>query len=517
MLGLILALYMYTKAASFLKDYPTTADRLKLTESLGSNVGVEALLGLSHKLNTLGGFMEWNFLCLITAVGAIWAMIYATKVFRGEEESGRTELFLGGQTTLGRLTKNLFVDFGYGLILNYLVILLGLVIIGHLSGANLSTPGSIFFALALIFGAAEFLVVGALASQLMPTRSRALGLSATVFGIFYLIRIIADASKAHWLLNLSPLGWIEKLSPMYADNSIWIIPIALFNLILGGLTIFIASHRDLNDALLADKDEAKKHTGLLNSSLGLTFRMNRAVSAAWLLGLGISAFVYSLLAKDAVQSLGKSQVLGHSLRRLSISHSSQLTTLEFMGIVFLIVILMAMFYAASAVSRIREDEAKAYLDNFLVRPVSRIRWLSGRILMVLIVTLLGALIICLGSWSGQAAEHSGLAFHTLLLASVNAMVPVLFVVAAGIFTFGLLPRLTGSIVYIVIGWSFLITMLSSGININHWLLDTSLLHQIVLAPAVSINWAVNIAILSIAAALAIIGALRFNYRDIEGE
>jgi putative exporter of polyketide antibiotics len=60
-------------------------------------------------------------------------------------------------------------------------------------------------------------------------------------------------------------------------------------------------------------------------------------------------------------------------------------------------------------------------------------------------------------------------------------------------------------------------MLASGLNLNHWLLDTSVLHQVVLAPAVSPKWSVDLIILIISIGLGLIGAVAFNRRDLETE
>ena len=85
-LGVILAVYMIAKASSYVKLYPTEAARQKVAETLGANIGVEAILGVAHHLETVGGYAVWNFLCLLAAAGAIWALLIATKTFRGEED-----------------------------------------------------------------------------------------------------------------------------------------------------------------------------------------------------------------------------------------------------------------------------------------------------------------------------------------------------------------------------------------------------------------------------------------------
>jgi ABC-2 type transport system permease protein len=515
-LGLVMGIYCISKASSFITAYPTIASRLKIARSLGSNIGVQAILGIAHHLETVGGYVVWNFLCLMTAAGALWALMITTKTLRGEEDSGRWELFLAGQTSARRATARALAGLGSGLVIIYLLVTLSVLGIGHLHGANFTTSASLFFALALLMGAAEFIAVGALASELMPTRSRAAGLSAAVFGVFYMIRLTADTTNAHWLLNVSPLGWIEKLQPMYAAQPIWLLPIGAFVLILVGLSIFLAGKRDLGGATFADKDSAKPHTWLLSTPLRAAFRLNRAATLGWLFALCLAAFFYGLLSKGAAQALYQSAKTERLINRLT--HSQRVSEVTaFMGITFFLIMVLAMFYAASAIGRVRDDEAQGYLDNFMVRPLSRLRWLWGRIGLFSSIVVAVGILTSLATWAGEASQHGGIALHTLLLAGANAMAPVALVFSIGVLIFGFLPRLTAAFTYGAIGWSFLVVMLAGGLNFNHWLLDSSILHQVVFAPAANPNWIVDAIMVGLGLVLCIIGSLRFNGRDLQGE
>jgi ABC-2 type transport system permease protein len=189
----------------------------------------------------------------------------------------------------------------------------------------------------------------------------------------------------------------------------------------------------------------------------------------------------------------------------------------FLGITFFLIMVLAMFYAASAIGRLREDEAEGYLDNFLVRPVSRIRWLSGRVLFIISIVIVAGWLSSLATWLGEASQHGGVSFHTLLLAGVNAMAPAILVVGIGVCAMGSLPRLTSALTYGAIAWSFLIVMLNSGLNLNHWLLDTSILYHVALAPAAEPRWHTNVILVGIGLALCILGMIMFNRRDLASE
>lgn len=76
---------------------------------------------------------------------------------------------------------------------------------------------------------------------------------------------------------------------------------------------------------------------------------------------------------------------------------------------------------------------------------------------------------------------------------------------------------TTVVAYSVLGWSFMITLIASGTNISHWVLDTSVLHQVTLALAVNPNWAVDTWLFGIGVVLCLLGMWRFNSRDLQSE
>jgi ABC-2 type transport system permease protein len=189
----------------------------------------------------------------------------------------------------------------------------------------------------------------------------------------------------------------------------------------------------------------------------------------------------------------------------------------FLGIGFLLFMLVLMSYAASAAGSMRQEEAQGYLDNLVVRATSRSRWLWGRIGLACAVIGVGSLVIGLGAWVGLGNHTSTLTAHDLYLAGLNCIPPAVFTLGLGIFALGFVPRLTTVLGYGVIAWSFLIQLVSSGLNLNHWLLDTSVFTHTALTPAASPRWGTGAVFLILGAILALIGAVRFSQRDLAGE
>ena len=95
------------------------------------------------------------------------------------------------------------------------------------------------------------------------------------------------------------------------------------------------------------------------------------------------------------------------------------------------------------------------------------------------------------AWLGAASQHAGVSFTTLLEAGVNLVPPAVTILGIGVLAFGIRPRTTSIVVYALLGWSLLIVIVGGIGAVSHWILDTSVFHQMASAPAVSPHWEAN--------------------------
>lgn len=514
--SVIFGVYVAASAIGFVTAYPTQAAREQLAQTLGTNVGLEALFGIPHQIDTAAGFTAWRSLGIVTIGAAIWAVLTATGVFRGEEEAGRWELFLAGQTTARRAAANALAGLGIGLLAMYAVVASITVAVGQSHGLHFGVGACLFHALALMTSAAEFLALGALMSQLAATRGQAAGLSTGVFGISFLLKVIADVDRSvQWLLTITPLGWVENLHPLTNRRPLWLVPIGAFTAIACALAIDLAGRRDLGASILADRDAAEPHTALLGTPFGVAVRQNRTLIVSWLSGLVAAGLVYGALTKTAAQAFADSPAFSNFVGRLASGQAQRTGALTFLGIVFLLVMVAMMVIVANLIGTIRGDEAEGYLDNLLVRPVGRVQWLAGRLLIVVAAACLASILTSLASWA--TARNAGVSLPMLLSAGVNALAPAALLIGIGVLVFGFVPRLTSAAMYGVIAWSFLLEMIGSTIDLNRWVRATSLLHHVAVAPAVDPDWGRALAMVGVGAALVVAGFIGFRTRDLVTE
>lgn len=504
-------------AAAFIKTYSTPASLEQLRASFENNSAVRILLGAPVHIESVAGFVTWRALALDALIAGIWGLLAATRWLRGEEEVGRWEFFMSGQTTARRATINALLGLSTGVLMLFGVVAGSIWAIGRNPDIGFTFQQSLFYGLATASGAAMFMAVGAFISQLMPIRSRAAAISGAVFGVAFLIRAIGDVvSSVHWLVYLSPFGWIESLHPLIASNVAWMIPIVGFTLVVSGLAVYLAGKRDLGSSVYADKDSAHPHTRLLNSPLGLALRLVRPSIISWTAGTVLFAGMLGTVAKTAGENLVSTAA--YQKLQTNLIHQAQVAGAEaYIGIAFFTMSTLLMIFTTIAVGNIREEEAEGYLDNLLVRRVGRLQWLWGRVAIIAVAVIAIGLLGGLAAWAGGVTQHAGLGFGKMLLAGLNCAAPALLLLGFGVLGMSLLPRYTTAIMYGLIAWAFLLEMTGSLVNMSHWLLDTSLMHHLALAPAVPINWTTLLGFCVLGLVFALVGAWRFNRRDLASE
>lgn len=516
--GIVFGLYVYASAVGYIDIAPEPAARAHILGTLANNTGLRALFGDPHNIYTVGGFVDWRNLGVITLVGAIWGILTATKTFRGEEDNGRWELFLVGKTTARKAALHALVGLVIASVATLLITFVVTALVGRRSDIHFTVFHSLLFAMVAVANTGVFMTLGALASQLMPIRGRAVSFSVLALGTAFFLRAAADlAGSVHWLIYLSPLGWTELVHPLSNDaQAIWLVPAALVMMALATATIILAGRRDLGDSVVADRDVARPRTALLGSAFLADIRFSRGSMLSWLLVIGVFGAFFGSLAKSAGQAFSSSTVvqrLGTDLVR-----EAQLTGAKlYAGFIFFMIMTLMLLYVASAFSGIREAEAEGYADNFFVRSVGRMTWLGGRMAIVGGVVVLAGLLASSGIWATATAQHTGLELGELGKAGLNALAPAAFLIGAGTCIFGFAPRFTSVALYGYVAWAFLLQLIGTVLRLNHWLLDTSVLYHIALAPSVSPNWTVVVTCVTMGILLSVLGMWRFRYRDLAAD
>jgi ABC-2 type transport system permease protein len=509
--GAIFGLGVWMLASQFAKEYPTAADRANLVTTMGSNVGLNALFGPSPQIDTVAGYAATHMVGVYGIIGAVWGLLAATRLLRGEEEAGRWELLLAGQTTRRRAAAAAIAGVGIGFVTLWAVTAAATVAVGRTSDARFSVTASLFAATAAVAAAAVFLAVGALSSQLAATRRQAAGVATAVFGAAYLLRVVAYSSTTlGWLRWATPLGWVDELRPLTGSRPLVLVPIAGTIAALVAATIIVAGRRDLGAGVLRARDTSTARTRWLNGPVGRAHRLGRGATLGWIAGLAIGGYLVGLIVK------GTADVWANQSGGVLVNLAGATGGAAYLGVTFLVFGLLVAMAAASQVGATREDEADGYLDNLLGRPVARLSWLAGRFAVSAAHLVAFGVVAGLFTWLGAASTGAGLSFADVLAAGVNLVPAGIFVLGIGTLAHGVAPPLAGPVAYGLVAWSFLIEIIGASLGASRWLLDLSVLHHIARAPATPVRWDSAAMLIALGLAAAAIGALNFARRDLKG-
>jgi len=512
--GYLFGVVVASSAISYTQIYKTQADREHLAAAFGSNNAASALFGPAPALQTVAGFTVFKSFMTLMILGAVWGLLTSTRLLRGEEEAGRWELLLTGQTTRRRAAGHALVGLAAGVATIWVITAILTVLAGRDSKVDIAVGPALFFALTLVTTPIMFVAVGALTSQLAATRRQAATYAAWVLGASYALRLVADSGVGmHALIWASPLGWVEELQPLTSPRPLAYLPIVAFTVVVAMIAVHLTGRRDVGSSVFPDRVRASPRLRLLHGHVGLSIRLIRPTVVAWWCAIAATGLLMGLVAKAAGGTISGSSVQT-VFSRLGASGTGAEV---YLGVTFLIQAVLVAFVAAGQASAVRGEERDGHLDNLLVRPVSRPSWFGGRLGAAVVVLLAGGVIAGVMTWIGTLTQDAGVGLGTLVGAGVNVVPPSICILGIGALAFGVWPRATSLVVYAVLGWSLLVEVVGGVVASSHWLVDTSLFHQMAAAPAVAPNWTTGGAMVGIGAVSAVVGALAFRRRDIVGE
>jgi polyether ionophore transport system permease protein len=512
--GLVFGGTISASASSYAGLFPTRASRMAMARTLEGNTAWAALFGPLRRLDTVAGYTLYKAGMSVIIFGAVWGLLIATRVFRGDEDAGRWELFLSGQTTRGRAAVQAAIGLGVGLVALWAVTFALTAATGHSADVNIGAGASLFFVSALLSAAAMFMGIGVFVSELAATRRDANLIGAAALAGSYLVRMVADSDPSiAWLRWASPIGWIEQAQPLTGSKPIAFVPMAALVVVFVAAGIRIASTRDLGASAVASRDHSKPRTLLLGGQAGLTLRLTRPVVAAWLVAMVVTGLVFGLVAQAAGTALRGAQGIEEAIQRLGATTSG---AASYLGFVFIVAAGLMAIAVGGQIAATRNEEAAGHLDNLLVRPVARWKWLGVRLAVGLGLVVVASALAGIAAWVGAMSQHADLGLGELIGAGLNVVPPALFILGVGGLAFGAWPRGAIGVVYGLVVWSFLVEVLSAAFDSSHWLRDTSPLLHIAPVPAADPNWMAAGWLVGLGLLAAGVGMAAFGRRDLVG-
>jgi len=504
----LFAAVAYINPVAYRHTYPTLAQRLAFAHSFGANKAVVLFYGKAYDLLTIGGYTAWRSGGTLAIFAAIFGLLAAVRALRTEEDAGRAELVLAGIVSRRAAYVASVSAIAAQTVVLWIAALAGLLI------AGLPAGGSAYLALAIVSVVPVFAGVGALASQLAPTRRVALELGGAVVAVAFVLRVVADTSSTvSWLRWATPLGWAEELRPFTGAQPLVLLAPLVTSAALLIASAAIARGRDIGRGVLPARDTAAPRLRLLSSPTALALRDARGTVLVWLAGVGGFALIVGVISKS-ISSAGISKQLQRELARLG--SGSIITPTGYISFALIFFVLAVSLFVCSQVGAARHEEAEQRLETLLALPVARPRWLGGRLALAAASAAALALVTGLLMWAGAAAEGVDISLARMLEAGANCLPVALLFVGIAALAYAVVPRASAGVAYGLVAVAFLWNLFGDLIGAPKWLVNATPFAHVGLVPVQSFRVAAATVMVGIGTVCAAAAIAIFDRRDLLG-
>jgi ABC-2 type transport system permease protein len=504
----LFAVIAFIQPFGYRHAYPTLSDRLAFARSFANNTGLRLFYGEPHDVLTVSGYAAWRVGGTLAIAAAAYGLLAAVRSLRSEEDAGRTELVLAG--IVGRRTQFLsaMAAVAAGILTLWLAELAGFVIGG------LPAAGSAYLALATASVIPPCVGVGAVASQLAPTRRIALALGSAIVGLFFLLRVVADtAGGVGWLRWGTPLGWAEELRPFTgAQPLVLLLPLSA-TVVLLVAAAKIAAGRDVGTGVLPPRDSADPRLRLLSSPAAQALRSERGVLIAWTASVALFAYILGVVS-NSISSADVSKSLQKELAKLGTG--SIVTPSGYLAFVFIFFVFAISLFVCAQVSAARHEEAEQQLETLLALPVGRRRWLAGRLLLALGAAAFISLTAGMLAWAGALTGGTHISLPRMLEAGANSLPVALLFLGIAALAYAAVPRASSVIAYGLVIGTFLWQLVASVLDAPKWLVELTPFAHVGLVPAQPFRAGAAGLMIAIGAASALAALGVFRRRDLLG-
>ena len=475
--------------------------------ALARNPAIRTLFGEPIALDDPGGFTVWRTGTVLAVLLSAWGALAATRITRGEEDTGRWDLLLAGRTPVAAVAARHLA------VLAAATALAGGAVTGALLLTGTGLAGAFLHGAGLALVGAFFVAAGGLSAQVFTSRSAASGAAVEALGASLLLRMIGDGLPgAGWLRWLSPFG-LTALARPYADNRVLpLLVLALAGSVLFVLAVTAASRRDIRGGWLAVRSERAPWLRLLGSVEGFAVRRLLRPWSGWAVGLG----AYYLLI--GVLTVSLTDFLTGNPRFADLAGDAGFTGLGtvsgYAATLFALLAVPVGVFTATRLAALAADETAGRLTLLYAQPLTRLRLLAAEAGTTLAGAVALAAAAGVSAWLGTVTVDADLGFLAALAGVWNVLPIVGLCLGAGVLALGWAPRAVVGLGALPATGGFLLLVIAQSTGAPTWVSNLSPFAHLAPVPRTPPNWPAAATMTAIAVASVAVGTLGYQRRDL---
>jgi ABC-2 type transport system permease protein len=476
-------------------------------QALTENPAIRILFGPPVALTDAGGFTVWRTGTPVLVLAGVWIIMATTRISRGEEDAGRSDLLLAGRLRPVDLVAR-FLAAVIGT-----TVLFGVAVGASLVVAGTGVTGAVIYASAVLGVTLTFGTAGVFAAQIMPTRSAAVGVAVGVLGAGLLLRMLADgARQLAWAAWTTPFGLAARAAP-YAENRLTpLLVLAVFPAALGTAALIAAGHRDVGSGLVPVATRRPPRTRLLGSIGGFAVRRAMRATSGWAVGIA----TYFLLVGALIGSI--LEFFEHNPRFADLAAAAGFAGLDsaegFSAALFALLAIPTGLYGATRLAAMVTEERARRWTPLFAAPVSRTRLACTEIAVTTAGVLVLHAVAGLAMWSGAAIAGAPLGMADALAGALNSAPIAWLSVGAAALATGWLPAAVATLGALPVTGGFLLTVVAESVEAPAWVMDVSPFTHLAAVPAVAPEWVAIATLAAVGGVSAAFGVAGYLRRDV---
>ena len=473
--------------------------------ALAANPAIRVLFGPPVALDDVGGFTVWRTGAGVQILLAVWALLAATRITRGEEDAGRADLLLAGRLRNSDLVTRRLGAVAGGTLATAAALLVAMLATGT------QPAGALVYTAGVLGTGLTFAAAGTLAAQVLPNRGAATGAAVALLVVDVLLRMLSDLSGGGtplaWLAWLTPFGLTVRTAP-YADNRVTpLVVLITVAALLAAAAIATARHRDVGGALVAVRTTRRPRVRLLGSLTGFAIRRALRPTTGWVLGVAAYFLFVGALATSILQFLQDNPRFADLATTAGFPHLQTAPGLA--AAMFGLLAIPAGLYAATRIAALAADETSRRWTTVLALPITRTRLAATEAATTAAGILTLAVVAGLALWAGSPVD-----LDTALDGALNATPVAALSLGAAVLALGWAPRAVAAIGSLPVAGGFLLLVIARSAHAPDWVAGLSPFAHLSPVPYAPPDWAATAILIAAAALLTALGLAGYTRRDL---
>ena len=494
-------------AAAFTDLYQNPQERQALAETM-RNPAMTAMAGPGYGLDnyTAGAMMAHQMLLMTAVIVGLMSILLVTRHTRADEEEGRIEMIRS--LPVGRLSSLLSTLIVISLVYGLLALVVGFSLYA-LNIESMDLQGSLLYGAALGATGLIFAAITAVFSQLSQNARSTIGFSLGILIAAYFVRAVGDVGNevVAWL---SPLGWILR-AEVYVNNYWWPIWLTVgAALALSILALYLNSIRDLGSGFLPSKPGRKHASSLLQSSFGLSLRLQRTGLVAWAFGMILLGASYGSVLGDLESFFSDIELM----QDLLVQTEGFSLTEQFIPMLMSVMAIIGSIPVLMAILKLKAEEKNGRLEHVVGRAVPRNRLMGSYLLLSLFVSVVMLALAALGLGGvGNAMMEDDLSLGMFFSAALAYLPAVWVMIGIAALLIGWAKGLAGFI-WLYLIFSFAVVYLGELLQFPEWVDKLSPYSHVPRIPIEDADYGSAAVLTGIAVILMITALIGYSNRDI---